>query len=261
VKYTDKLKQFGKTVRLGQTARIIDVPANPEGKDLGIFQDVHELALRTDLSDVDRKREFGKQLSDAGREYYGTAIREFLRRLVEDLSGNVRLVNEHKADWLKRNLPIGSDAIVNHVAQYFALKYAVGMLPIVQDITGFTSDDVDTSIAYVWRLYLVEKGDYVAPTPNLDEGIEQLRQYCKAHPELLGDIAGEPVYMIAPDDFVNRALNGYDANDIAVLLRDRNYLLSTTDATHVRLQRKVRVDAKHTRYVYAIRAGFTESPA
>jgi hypothetical protein len=192
-------------------------------KELGIFTDLKEFEKAT-VSDEAKKTAFGGVLTVSAKRYYGSAIREFLDGIMEDSAGNLDIVNRHIKIFVEKHVPKAASAVVQHVAQGFALKYAVGQLPIVRTITGWPADEAAKAIVFVFELWLKELGN--TGVSRMELGKQQLRGFLAAHPEFRSQWRKKAVFVIGLNEFQDVACFGFDYELILRALRDDGFLVS-----------------------------------
>src|SRR3954453_10053613 len=111
---TDKIAESGKRARVGQSVRLIDIPADA-GKGLGIFDTLHGFASGVALADP---------LQRSSKEHRGHAARDFLEQITADPQLATDPVRRLMDRWLAEYLPAGADGQVARVAARFALVAA-----------------------------------------------------------------------------------------------------------------------------------------
>ena len=99
-------------MRGGQNVRLIDVETDA-GAGSGLFEDLHEYSTA---------RELANALRDNSKQFYGAAIREFLRAIVKvDIDEIKQRWQVHKSNFLKSILPENASSEIQRVATKFAL--------------------------------------------------------------------------------------------------------------------------------------------
>ena len=249
--FPNQLRKLGVEPMPGQEARIISIPADG-GKGLGVFANVKEFALRSDLNDAAKVGEFGKLLTINARDRaYGTAIRALLDALMIHYDVYLGIVREHMKAFLDAHVPPTATPIVRHVANSFALKYGVAHLPIVREITGWREDEGPKSVVWVWDLWLRSLGPRVMS--EFDAQIAKCRAYLTAHAdELRRTLNGEEVLVIG-FDFDQKACGGFDSKAVLHWLKANGFLLHDKDN---RLTRKMKMPSGETANMYVIKATF-----
>src|SRR4051812_23871947 len=86
----DKTAELGKRARAGQSARVIDIPADA-GQGFGIFATLHGFATGAALAD---------HLRRSGEVHSGHAARVFLEQISKDSAATTETLHECMARWL-----------------------------------------------------------------------------------------------------------------------------------------------------------------
>lgn len=120
------LATIGKKVKAGQEVRLIEIPADTEM--YGLFEALHEF---------DSGGDFSTYLKDASAQYYGTAARDFLVRLVENIKEAIDFVKTVIDELKQRHLPENSSSQVIRVFGHLSLIAATGELASHFGITGW----------------------------------------------------------------------------------------------------------------------------
>lgn len=134
---TSLMEQVGKRTKAGQEVRLADIPA-----DTGCFAVFEELHGFSDGA------VFADSLVKAAHTYYGSAIREFLKKLTQDIEGAKNFVKEQIASFLSEVVPEGAVGQIYRVASRFALVAAAGELSIHYNITRAMGADAMASIGW-----------------------------------------------------------------------------------------------------------------
>lgn len=131
ISLADKIEEGGGKAMAGQTARVIDIPADA-GCGHGIYEKLHEF-------------DNGAQLSDAIRAcsatHFGVAADEYLSRLTDDLNDARKNVRACMDAFMTSACPKNADGQVKRVCQRFALVAAAGELATGWGITGWPKDE------------------------------------------------------------------------------------------------------------------------
>lgn len=107
VSIPDLIAQSGQRMRGGQNVRLIDVEADA-GAGFGLFENLHEYSTARELADA---------LRDNSKQFYGAAIREFLRAIVKvDIDVIKQRWQVHKSNFLKSILPENASSEIQRVA-------------------------------------------------------------------------------------------------------------------------------------------------
>lgn len=164
------MNEVGKKTKAGQEVRLIEIPADTNV--YGLFENVHGDG---------NGAQFSNCLRDACREYYGTAARAFLQKLVEDPDGAVGTMKGIMDGLKQRYLPLGASAQVIRVFNHLALIAASGELASQYGITGW---DVEESIDGVMKCFedwLRARGDIGMHEEK--EALSQVKNFFEQHGE------------------------------------------------------------------------------
>lgn len=141
--------QTGVKIRAGQQVRVLEIPADA-GCGFGIFENLHNF---------EDGAKFAKYLDDQTKLYYGSPIREFLRRLTakskEDLTQYIR---EFMRIFIKNLAIDNAEGQVKRAASRFALIAAAGELASALDITGWQKGESTQAAKKCFYAWLSERG-------------------------------------------------------------------------------------------------------
>lgn len=113
----DKIAEDGRGQAMaGQAVRGLDIPADG-GTGQGVF---------TCIPDGLDGHIFSQRLVGAAGQFYGTALRGFLERLVDGLEEHVSDVEQMIADFVRKECPEGASGQVKRACQRFGLIVAAG---------------------------------------------------------------------------------------------------------------------------------------
>jgi putative DNA primase/helicase len=168
---SDHINQSGKKVKAGQEVRLIDLLADTESG-LGIFDCLHHYDHAMDLA---------KNLSDASKQYYGTAIRQFLKNVVANIHYAVAYVNAKRNEFLSSNVPPNADGQVQRVARRFALLAGAGELATTFKITGWEEYSAFNAVACCFKDWIKLRGGLSAKEPQI--ALSQVRHFFELHGE------------------------------------------------------------------------------
>lgn len=137
ISLADHLATVGKRARGGMEVRLVDLPADA-GKGFGAWEVLH---------DFKSGKEFSDHLQEASKTYYGTAAREFIRRLIEQPIGELREAwRNFKAHFHKTYCPANAKEEAGRVCDRFALVAFAGEMATEAGITGWTASDFESGI-------------------------------------------------------------------------------------------------------------------
>jgi putative DNA primase/helicase len=147
----DYMKQANITQKGGQEVRLPDVPAIPKNSKYGCFETIHG---------ADTAEQFVSALEAAAKEHHGTALDDFLSRLVVDvadptfagnLSKQVHLIAAKLCEGTK-------DTAISRVAKRFALVQVALGLAHKYGLIPFDIGQVDWAISTCFKDWLDARG-------------------------------------------------------------------------------------------------------
>jgi uncharacterized protein (DUF927 family) len=252
--------------RAGSEIRLANIPADA-GASMGLFENLHCFPTAA---------AFAGHLKEVAKKYYGSPIREFLKRVAEDRPGVDEGIRTSIERFVGDEILSGSSAEVLRVARRFALAAAAGEIATGFGLTGWRNGEATRAIDRCLKAWLAARGS-MGPS-DIDAGISQVRAFIEAHgasrfqssehtEEKVIDRAGflkrgdggkVTHYFFLPEKF-REVCAGFQHEVIAKALLERGLL--DTDGKG-RLQKKPRIAEFGTSVrVYAINAailsGFT----
>lgn len=273
VSLVDRMQEAGQRARAGQEVRLVDVPADA-GSGLGVFEELHG----HETADT-----FARALTDATRQFYGSAGRAFLGFLVEWIEQvgrdeAARYVSNLQRAFIERNVPPGASGQVLSVARRFGLIAAGGELATRFTVTGWPEGEAVRATDRCFRAWLARRG-----TPGALEDETAIRAVAKFFSQHGSSRFAEPwaeddarktrvivnragfkrgagtdavEYLILPEVWADEVCAGLDPRAVAATLRERDLLLPGEGTKN---QSSVRVpgEAKRMR-VYRIRGAILE---
>jgi uncharacterized protein (DUF927 family) len=178
----------------GQAVRVIDLPID-KGRNAPTFSQIHNSKDSADFSNIIRQKSL---------KYYGTPLREFIRKIVE----NYHYV-EHSIEKIIENFTtslcdMDAEGQVRRVAQKFGLIAAAGELAIEFGILPYQKNDALNAAAEWFRVWIEQRGS----STNLE--ITTQIQILKDH----FDRYGETNYLdLSYSRTMNNKLCGYKFRD------------------------------------------------
>jgi uncharacterized protein (DUF927 family) len=240
---SDILTQTGQKIRGGQNVRLVDIEADA-GKGFGLFETLHEFKTAHELADA---------LRENSKQFYGTAIREFLRELVkQDAAAIKERWRVYKTRFLESVLPKNEDGEVTasgevkRVATKFALAAFAG--DGANRITGWKVGEASEDCKTIFTAWL---GNQSASAPSdAENAVKQVRAFLEAHglsrfqetensfgivnnrvgfrrKSAGSDEIGE--YLILRESFRTEVCKGFDPKFVADVLAERGYLEKSRD--------------------------------
>ncbi len=238
ISLADKMKESGLTIKGGQEVRVLDIPADT--CEFGVFDDLHEFP---------DGQKFADYLRSASRKFYGLAIREFLRGVVElgknDVNHNWQIfLRKFTAKILPENKKYPPE--VYRAATRFALVAFAGEMATKLEITKWQPGEATTAAETVFQAWFANRNG--RGTSDAERAISQLRAFIEAHGvsrfEILtstdesldtGKIinragfrklsdAGELEYLFLPETFRAEVCKGFDYKFVCRILDERGFL-------------------------------------
>ncbi|MBJ2153864.1 DUF927 domain-containing protein [Paracoccus sp. IB05] len=229
-------------VMAGQEVRIVDIVADA-GAGMGIFEDLHGFTGPDALA---------RHFKAAASRNYGHPSIAFLKKLVEDQSGNVERVAELMKAFQEKNMAAGADGQVSRVLARFALAAAAGELALEFNVLPWTSGDAFAAAKTCFDAWIVGRGGTDAAEDR--EAISVVRRFLEAHGasrfELVqGDLEtpdqtidtrvinragfvrvrnGEREYIFLPEAW-KEVCAGMDPGRVARVLVGRSFMLTGAD--------------------------------
>ena len=165
------MSEAGKRAYAGQEARLVDVPANA-GAGLGLFEQLH---------DADSAEAFARLLKAEAGECYGTAGREFLRRLVVQLDDAMNAVDQIKTAFVDHHVAAGASGQVYRVAGRFGLIAAGGELATRFGLTGWAEGEALSAAGVCFQAWIDRRGGY--GNREADKAVEAVQRFIEQHGE------------------------------------------------------------------------------
>jgi uncharacterized protein (DUF927 family) len=270
ISLSDILTQTGQKIRGGQSVRLIDVEADA-GAGFGLFETLHEFATAHELADA---------LRENSKQFYGTAIRGFLEKLVNtDFDAEKNRWHTRKANFLDSVLPEDASGEIKRVATKFALAAFAG--EGAAEITGWAVGTAADACRTIFNSWL--KNQCASAPSDAENAVKQVRQFIEAHGQSrfqsattlkdfngndiservsnrvgfrrTNETTGEIEFLILPESFRTEVCKGFDAKFVANALADRNYLLKAGDGKDTRNAKCAEMGQKR---VYVINASIFE---
>ncbi len=164
------LNEVGKKAKAGQEVRFIEISADTEVH--GLFEDLHGFEGGGNFSDY---------LKDTCSNFYGTAAREFLRLLTEDIQGSLEYIKAVMEGIKQRYLPKNSSGQVIRVFNHFALIAAAGELASSFGVTGWEKEEALEGVMKCFHDWLKARGGLGLYEEK--EAIMQVKKFFECHGE------------------------------------------------------------------------------
>jgi uncharacterized protein (DUF927 family) len=163
-----RMNEAGSKAQAGMQVRLADIPVRGQW---GVIDTLHEF---------ENSRDLVGHLKRAARAQHGTAIREYLRVLVEmDRAGLVKAITDAQAEFLKEHVPPGSGEQVGRVAKRFALVAAAGELATDMGITGWEETEATKAAVACFAAWLDARG--TIGNSEDDIAVDQVRTFLEVH--------------------------------------------------------------------------------
>ena len=234
-KLSDKIAESGGTLKGGQEVRLCDIEADT-GR-FGLFEDLHQFPNGQAFSDY---------LRAASYSYYGTALRAFLKWLVESDFEEIRADwREFKETFINTVLPDRATAPpeVGRVAERFALAAFGGEMATQAGVTLWNENEAAEALKTVFRQWL--NGREGGGQSDIERGIRQIRKFIQNFEqsrfqklwatdedrilERVGFVRrnddDEREFLIFKDDF-KTICKGFDVKAVGNAMKEKGILLS-----------------------------------
>lgn len=230
----DKIEEDGRgKAKAGQAVRVVDIPADA-GAGFGLFENLHG---------CESAEAFARQLKEASRNYYGTALRAFLRLLVKDRDSYAKQANEMMRSFEGKHCPKDADGQVHRVCGRFALIAAAGELATGMGILPWPEGEATKAALTCFHAWIEKRGGTGAA--EVTAGLEQVRRFFQEHgnsrfedvnatePRTTGKRAGyrreengNMQFIVFPEVFRKEVCAGFDVKMICCELKKAGILLS-----------------------------------
>lgn len=257
VTLADKVREDGKTPKVGQDVRLVDVPANPEGLDQAFEM----------WAGFESSKALADHLKVASRQAFGTAAAAFLTRLcaagpveLHDLIGAVR-------NWTRTRAPKGCDSQVERVLDRFALVAVAGELAQAWGILPWAAGNAEWAAETCFTDWLSQRGGIGAG--EHERGIRAILDFIDRHgtsrftpwgdqDQRIINAAGFRRPQMEKVDFLftsagwKDACEGFNPRDVARALHEAGILEPSTEAGSIRFARKERIPGGNTGRFFVI---------
>jgi uncharacterized protein (DUF927 family) len=226
---SDLVEAGGKRARGGQEVRMCDLEIDA-GTGLGAFENLHGFSTPSD---------FARYLSEASRQFFGSAIRAYLPLLVNQQDEMAESIREFCKQFTIRNVPSGASGEVFRVAARFGLIAAAGEITV--QITGWPEGEATQAAETMFRVWLNGRG--TKGSNDTEVAIRQVKAFIEAHgtsrfqptedssAKVINRVgfrrtteSGRTEFLILPEAFRREVCHGFDATMVAKALVERGYL-------------------------------------
>jgi uncharacterized protein (DUF927 family) len=165
VKLSEHVATAGGKIKAGAEVRLLNIPADA-GAGKGVFENLH---------DADSPRAFAEYLRNAASRQFGTPLRAFIQRFIEDWDNNVSKAKSDIDQFVKANRREGAAPEVGRALGRFALVAAAGAMATRFGITGWTSDEAQNAASRCFRDWIADRG--AGGQTDVEAGIRQVRSF------------------------------------------------------------------------------------
>lgn len=169
----EHMNEANKRSRAGQEVRLADIPADA-GKDLGMFETLHELSSGEDLSNV---------LNQGVSEVYGIAGITWLGVLTDIVGDPSKIfyLKKLQKKFIEEILPPNASSQVRRVATRMGLIAAAGEYATAMDITGWPSMAAQSAVKACFEAWVAQRGGI--DNQELIQTLSQVRAFFEANGE------------------------------------------------------------------------------
>ncbi len=238
ISLADKMGEVGLTIKGGQEVRVLDIPADT--CKFGVFDNLHGFLDGQSFADY---------LRSSSRKFYGSAIREFLRKFIElDLVGIEAAWQEFKDKFIPKILPKEKKypLEVYRAAARFALVAFAGEMATKLQITEWQTGEATAKVMTVFRAWFDNRSG--RGSSDAERAISQIRAFIEAHGSSRFEMltaadesldtskiinragfrkqndAGELEYLFLPEIFRKEVCKGFDYKFVCKILDARGFL-------------------------------------
>jgi putative DNA primase/helicase len=238
IKLSEHAATAGTKVKAGAEVRLANIPADA-GAGMGLFEELHGSA---------NPRIFAEELQRIASQQYGTPLRAFIERFIQNFDENVDWLKNFMAEFEKNALPPGAAPEVGRALKRFSVVAAAGALATKFGITGWDADESRRAALRCFQDWLSDRGGI--GQFDIEAGIRQVRLFLETHGSSRfqsvlermssgGDVIEERIpyragfwkneeeerlYLIFPEVWKCEVCAGFDAQLIATILAKRGFL-------------------------------------
>lgn len=230
IRLSDLMAQNGQRIKGGQEVRFVNIESNA-GAGFGLFEELHGFKGGA---------AFSKYLVECSKRYYGTAIRKFIKTLVEGTALIKREARTFLKNFIASNVPKDAGSEVGRVGNRFGLAAYAGEYATSQGITGWTEGAASAAAAKLFKEWIEDRGTIGSSEAEL--AIKQVRAFLEAHGSSrfqtrdeqivinrvgfkVTNKAGEIEYLIQPEQFAREICAGFDPEFVARTLYSQGFLM------------------------------------
>lgn len=229
IRLSQHMAVAGQKTKTGQEVRLVNIESDA-GKGFGLFDYLHEFADGA---------QFSKYLVGAATQYYGVAVRAWLRGLVESYSDLRKAAKAFIKAFLDKHGLTSAPGPVTRVGARFALVAFAGELATEKGITGWDSGEPTAACHRLLGEWLADRS--VQCSSEHDKSIATVRAFLGTHgvsrfqsveAERIVNRAGfrlsedgQVIFGVLPDVFKDEMCRGLDHLAVARTLLERGYLI------------------------------------
>jgi len=231
---TDLITQAGEKVRGGHEVRMIDLETDA-GAGFGLLENLYGFNSANMFADY---------LRTTAKEYYGAAIRQYLRSIINRTNELKTAWQKFRIDFSNEYLPEYAVSEVQRVCTKFALIAFAG--ETARSITGWEENEAIEASAKMFQTWLSNRNGNCQT--DAENAIRQIRHFLESHgasrfqslntsEEKVNNRAGfkrvncgdEIEFLVMPETFRKEMCKGFDIKFVANELAKRGYLLKGND--------------------------------
>ena len=258
VTLADKMREDGRTPKVGQDVRMVDIPVTPEGLDQA-FECWDGFPSSKALAD---------HLRIATRQHFGAAARAFLGRLCALPEQDLLTLEGRKVAWARGHLPKGADSQVGRVVDRFALVALAGELAAEWGVVPWPPGNAQWAAEGCLNAWLWQRGGIGAG--EQERGLAAVLGFIERHGssrfadwenqgERVTNCAGfrrrdgqdRTDYLFHAEGWKD-ACEGFGPKDVARACAEAGLLEAVTESGKVRFQKNVKVPGRGTERFYLI---------
>lgn len=229
IRLSQHMATAGQKTKTGQEVRLVNIESDA-GKGFGLFDHLHDF---TDGA------QFSKYLVGASTQFYGTAVRAWLRHLVEIHSDLRKAAKAFIKAFLDKHGLTSAPGPVTRVGGRFALVAFAGELATEKGITGWDAGESTAACHRLLGEWLADRS--VQCSSEHDKSIATVRAFLGTHgvsrfqsveAERIVNRAGfrlsedgQVIFGVLPDVFKDEMCRGLDHLAVARTLLERGYLI------------------------------------
>lgn len=236
-----KMNEAGQDIRAGQEIRMAEIPADA-GAGMGAFENIHD--------SIDAKK-FSDRIKAEANKYYGTALLAWLEKLTSANHKSIIEQVDATADkFIETQLTDKAHGQAKRVARRFALVGAAGELATLFGITGWEKGEAKKAAARCFKDWLDGRGG--ESDQEQRAMLHRVRAFLEQHgnarfedvdrvgdghaPKVMnragyrqesGSADGGPTFYISPSVWKGEVCKGYDATNVARLMKARGWLVGS----------------------------------